>query len=187
MNDKEILALFEARDPDAVAQVRQKYDPLCRSIAGKLLQREEDTEECLADTHLALWNTIPPEKPHPLSAYIARICRNIALKKWEQLSAQKRGMAVTCSYEELNGCIPGGVSPEDILEEKELAAAIRDFLQTQSKHQRIIFLRRYFFFDSPEEIAAALGIPLAAVYNSLSRTRQKLKSYLVKEGWINER
>ena len=187
MDDQKIIALFEARSQDAIAEAKRKFDPLCRTLAGKLLRSEEDVEECLSDTYLALWNAIPPAKPTPLSAYIARITRNLAMKRLEHLSAEKRGADVTLSFEELDRCIPFGPTPETMFEEKELAEAIRDFLQKQSKQNRIIFLRRYYFFDSVKEIAAHLGCGEELVKSSLMRTRRKLKTYLIKEEWIDER
>lgn len=187
MDDQRIIALFEARAQEAIEQTEQAYGSLCRSLAGKLLRSEQDVEECVHDTYLALWNAIPPAKPDPLSAYIAKVTRNLALKKLEHLSAEKRGAAVTVSFEELDGCIPFGPTPETAFEEKELAMAIQAFLQKQSKQNRIIFLRRYYFFDSVQEIAAYLGCGEETVKSSLHRTRKKLKSFLIKEEWIDER
>jgi len=186
MDDTQIIALFETRSQEAIEETKRKYDPLCRTLAGKLLQSREDVEECLSDTYLALWNAIPPAKPAPLSAYIARITRNLALKRLEHLSAEKRGAAVTVSFDELDGCIPFDATPEIKFEEKELARAIGNFLQKQSKQNRIIFLRRYYFFDSVKEIAQHLGCGEETVKSSLHRTRRKLKTYLIKEEWIDE-
>lgn len=187
MDDKQIIALFEARSQDAIAETKRKFDPLCRALAGKLLRSEEDVEECLSDTYLALWNAIPPAKPAPLSTFLAKITRNLAMKRLEHLSAEKRGADVTVSFEELDGCIPFGPTPETVYEEKELARAIGDFLQKQSKQNRVIFLRRYYFFDSVKDIAAYMGCGEETVKSSLHRTRKKLKSYLIKEELIDER
>ena len=187
MDDREIIALFEARSQDAILEAKHKFDPLCRALAGKLLRSEEDVEECLTDTYLALWNAIPPAKPSPLSAYIARVTRNLAMKRLEYLTAEKRGADVTMSFEELDGCIPYGVTPESRFEEKELSRTIGKFLQKQSKQNRIIFLRRYYFFDSVKEIAAHLGCGEELVKSSLHRTRKKLKAHLIKEEWMDER
>lgn len=187
MDDREIIALFEARSQEAIAETKRKYDPLCRALAGKLLRSREDVEECLNDTYLALWKAIPPAKPAPLSTYIARVTRNLAMKRLEHISAEKRGAAVTMSFDELDGCIPFVATPESRFEERELARAIQAFLQKQSKQNRIIFLRRYYFFDSVKEIAQHLGCGEETVKSSLMRTRRKLKTYLIKEEWIDER
>ena len=187
MDDQRIIALFEARAQEAIEQTENAYGSLCRSLAGKLLRSEQDVEECVHDTYLALWNAIPPAKPDPLSAYIAKVTRNLALKKLEHLSAEKRGSSLTVSLEELDTCIPFGPTPETALEEKELARAIQGFLQKQSKQNRILFLRRYYFLESVKEIAQQTGYSEALIKSSLLRTRQKLKSFLIKEGWIDER
>ena len=187
MDDQRIIALFEARAQEAIEQTEKTYGSLCRSLAGKLLRSEQDVEECVYDTYLALWNAIPPNKPYHLSAYIAKIVRQLATSMLRHRTAEKRGEAVTVSFDELDTCIPFGPTPETALEEKELARAIQGFLQKQSKQNRILFLRRYYFLESVKEIAQQTGYSEALIKSSLLRTRQKLKSFLIKEGWIDER
>lgn len=187
MDDHQIITLFESRNQDAIAEVKRKYDPLCRTLAGKLLCSTEDVEECVNDVYWALWNAIPPAKPAPLSAFLAKVTRNLALKRLEYLSAEKRGADATVSFDELDACIPFGPTPESMFEETELAHAIQAFLQKQSAHNRIIFLRRYYFFNTVKEIAAYMGCGEEAVKSSLHRTRRKLKTHLIKEALIDER
>lgn len=183
MKDEQIIALFEARSADAIEQTRIKYGPLCRSLAGKLLHSEEDVEECLNDTYLALWNAIPPAKPAPLSAYLAKITRNLALKKLEHQTAEKRDRNATLSFDELDECLSAPGDREQAVDAIVLRQAITDFLQDQSKENRCIFLRRYFFFDSVKEIARRYGLSESKVKSSLLRTRNKLRTYLIQEGF----
>lgn len=183
MDDKQIIALFEARATEAIEETDRQYGSLCRSLASKLLQDPSDVQECINDTYLALWNSIPPAKPSPLSAYVAKTVRNQALKKLEQLQRKKRNAEAILSFEELGDCIPAPSGPEELLEEKELRRAIVAFLQTRRSISRILFLRRYFFFDSVKEIAQAYGLSESKVKSSLMRTRNQLKLYLIKEGY----
>lgn len=128
MEDEQIIRLFEERSAEAIEQTKSQYGALCRSLAGKLLSREEDVEECVNDTYLALWNAIPPEKPSPLSAYIAKVTRNLALKRLEHLTAEKRNQDAVLSFDELDACLhaPGG--PEEMAEAEVLRQAIYGFL-----------------------------------------------------------
>lgn len=183
MEDEKIIELFEARSADAIEQTKSKYGPLCRSLAGKLLRSEEDVEECVSDTFLALWNAIPPAKPAPLSAYLAKITRNLALKKLEHLTAEKRDASATVSFDELDECLSAPEGPEHTVDSIALRQAIADFLQGQNMENRCIFLRRYFFFDSVKEIARRYGLSESKVKSSLLRTRNKLRTYLTKEGF----
>lgn len=183
MEDEQIIALFEARSPDAIEQTKTQYGALCRSLAGKLLRSEEETEECVNDAYLALWNAIPPAKPSPLSAYLAKITRNLAMKRLEHLTAEKRGAAATVSFEELDQCLRAPGDSDQMVESIALRQAITAFLQGQSRENRCIFLRRYFFFDTVEEIARRYSFSESKVKSSLLRTRNKLRTYLIQEGF----
>lgn len=187
MEDAQIIRLFYDRCPEAITQTKEKYDSLCKTMAVKILQSPEDAEECVNDTYLALWNAIPPAKPSPLSAFAVKITRNLALKRLEQLSATKRNTEADISFEELSACLSTQGSPTQIAEEQALRQAITVFLQTQSKEGRCVFLRRYFFFDSVKEIAQRYGMSQSKVKSLLLRTRNKLKIYLIQEGFMYER
>ena len=177
MDDEQIITLFFDRSENAISQVSGRYGPLCRSIAMNLLRDPQDADECLNDTWHALWETIPPEHPNPLSAYIARITRNIALKKLTYLNAAKR-TATLIPFEELSGCIADGTTLDEHLQAKELAQLLDRFLDTLDRDNRAIFLRRYWFFDSVQEIAKGFGISQSNVKSRLFRMRNQLKKYL---------
>lgn len=183
MKDSQILALFLQRCETAIDAMQAQYGPLCHSIAKNLLGSDADAEECVNDTWHALWNTIPPEKPEKLSTFAARITRNLAMKQLTRRNAEKRA-AVTVSYEELSQCIPDSQQIEDILAGKELAQLLDRFLQTQKPNDRDMFIRRYWFFDSTEQIARGFGISQTKVTTTLYRMRNKLKEYLAKEAEI---
>lgn len=187
MEDEQIIGLFFDRCEDAIEQTKRKYGSLCKTIAGRILQNPEDAEECVSDTYLALWDAIPPARPEPLSAFAAKITRNLALKRLEQLSTAKRNGEAAVSFEELSECLCDREAPDRMLEELALRDAITDFLQTQDKESRCIFLRRYFFFDSVGEIAQRYGLSQSKVKSRLMRTRNKLRLYLIQEGLFYER
>ena len=182
MEDAQIIRLYQNRDPDAIEQTERKYGALCKTIASRLLQSPEDIEECTNDTYLALWNTIPPATPVLFSAYIAKITRNLAMKRLEQLSAAKRSTEVLLSFDELSECLCGQDGLSQAMEAQALRRAITDFLEVQDKESRCIFLRRYFFFDSIKEIAMRYGMTQSKVKSKLMRTRNKLKDHLIQEG-----
>lgn len=186
MDDKQIIELFFARSEDAIEQTKRKFGGLCKTIAGRLLQSPEDVEECVSDTYLALWDAIPPARPAPLSAFAARITRNLAMKRLEQQSTAKRDGEAAVSFEELSECLR---APEDLtqnVDQLALRDAIRDFLQGLDKESRCIFLRRYFFFDPVRQIAQRYGMTQSKVKSNLMRTRNKLKAYLIQEGFYVE-
>lgn len=184
MEDQQIIALYFDRDEQAIAATKEKYGGYCAAVAGNILDAPEDIEEVLSDTWLNTWNSIPPQKPENLKLYLARIARNLSFDRFRSQSREKRGGSqIILALEELSQCIPGSSHPGQALEAKELSAAINAFLSTLPRRDRVIFLRRYFYTQSFEEIAAAAGISQGAVRTSLSRTRKKLKHYLEKEGF----
>ena len=185
MHDEDILDMLFDRSEHAVTILRQKYGPLCRAIAGKLLLDPQDAEEVVNDTYLALWNAIPPARPGNLAAYIAKTIRNLALDRLAYTSAQKR-RGTTVALQELEGVLHNGGNPEQVLGEKELAESIRRFLETQDPESRDMFLRRYWFFDSIDEISKRFAVSASGVKNRLYRIRIKLKEHLVREGFMYE-
>ena len=187
MDNEKLVNLFLARSPEAIAQTQRAYGELCAKLAGRLLRREEDVEECVNDTYLALWNGIPPARPVHFGAYVAKVVRNLAMKRLSYLTAEKRSTESEVSFEELDACLAGPGDPQQILEGKELEDAITVFLRQQDAESRKFFLRRYYFFDSVKEIAVRYGVSESKVKVNLFRTRNKLREFLVKEGLIDER
>lgn len=184
MEDKVILDLYFARDERAISETEEKYGGYCYSIANRILNSNEDSEETVSDTYWQAWNSIPPQRPNYLKLFLAKITRNLAFSRWRKLTADKRGGGETdLVLEELAGCIPGTEHIDDQLNAKELAKAIRLFLDTLPKREHDIFLQRYFFVDDAETIAERYGIRRTHVNLILSRTRVQLKTYLTQEGY----
>lgn len=178
MEDQGIIALFFARDEQAIEETRKKFGSLCLHLARNLLRDPQDAEECVSDAYLGLWNTIPPERPTYLRAFLCKIVRNCSLKRLEYRMAQKRSCPAVLSFEELEGILPR----EDDHSEEELGEVISQFLHKEKPLYRQAFLRKYWFFDSIEDIAKRFGCTQTGVKSMLLRTRRRLKKYLEKEG-----
>ena len=182
MDDKRIIELFFARSEQAITEVQIKYGWLCREISVNILRSESDAEECANDVYLALWNTIPPAHPDPLVTYVARVARNQSIKRYHKNTAKKRNSHYDTALSELEGCIPDGETVEELFRAEELATHFDAFLDTLSKKNRVIFVRRYYFSEPVAEIAKKMHMEPRKVTLSLSRTREKLKQYLQKKG-----
>lgn len=182
MEDHQILDLLWQRSEGAVSALAQKFGKLLHRMAMNLLGSPQDAEECVNDTYLAVWNSIPPNRPEPLRPYVCRIGRNIALNRLRGNCAQKRS-GYEVSLDELAGCI----SAPRIEDGRALGQAIDAYLDTLNKDNRVIFLRRYWFGDTVKDIAKAFGMTENAVFVRLSRIRDGLKEYLIKEGYYYER
>ena len=184
MEDRRIIELFYERSEQAVFELSEKYGKLCLKIALNILGDPRDAEECVNEAYLAIWNSIPPQTPDQLSSYLCRIVRNTALKRYRANTAAKRNSTFDLSYEELADCIPVNTI-EDAAESQELSEAIDMFLETLDPVNRAVFMRRYWFFDTVPEIAEAFGITQHNVSVRLSRTRNKMRRFLKKEGiWL---
>ena len=184
MEDKAILDLYFARDELAITETDRKYGGYCYSVANRILNSNEDSEETVSDTYWQTWNSIPPQRPNFLKLFLAKVTRNLAFTRWRKQSAAKRGGGETeLVLEELAGCIPGTEEIDDQLNAKELVRSIQEFLDTLPERDRAIFLHRYFFVEDADTISARYGMKRTTVNVILSRTRSKLKSYLTQEGY----
>lgn len=184
MEDEAIIKLYFARNERAVQETDKKYGRYCFTLADAILHNRQDSEETVSDTYLKAWNAIPPRKPTVLKLFLAKITRNLAFTRWRAYSAQKRGSGeLNLVLEELDGCIAAPGQVEDHLNGTELAKTIRAFLDTLPEKEQNIFLRRYFFVEESDVIARRYGLKRATVLRTLSRTREKLKAYLIKEGY----
>lgn len=181
MDDKRIVKMLWLRIEDALNLLAQKYGKRLLLTAGNILHNPQDAEEAVSDTYLAVWNTIPPERPDPLCAYVLRIGKNAALKLLRSRSAQKRNSQYDLSLDELAECIPSDTL-EQALDAKLLGQTIDRFLGTLSADNRALFLRRYWFGDSVQDIAGDLLLTPQTASVRLHRLRKQLKDYLYKEG-----
>ena len=180
MEDRDIISLLWQRHEDAIAALAEKFGQRLQRLAKNILLNESDAQECVNDTYLAVWNTIPPQRPSPLSPYILRLCKNIAISKLRAATAQKRS-AYEIALDELSEAI-GMDTLEQTLSSQELGRAIDAFLDTLSREDRFVFLRRHWYGDSVQDIAHSLGQSTNRVSVRLHRIRSKLKDYLIKEG-----
>lgn len=184
MKDEAIIKLYWQRDEEAIELTKAKYGPYCYSIADNILHSSEDSEECVGDTYLRVWNSIPPQWPEKLKLFLGRITRNLAIDRYKYNRASKRGSGETeLILDELGECIS---SPEDVdsqVEAKELAASISCFLRRLPDRDRAVFVRRYYFAESAEVIGKRFTLSPGNVGVILSRVRAKLRKYLEKEGY----
>lgn len=185
MDDSEIIELYFQRSEEAVTQTALKYGKYCCKIAYHILSSREDSEECVNDTYLAAWNTMPPRRPNILSAFLGKLTRYISLDRWKKRSAQKRGGGqVALSLEELEECISGGDDPEKEVDRKELLRYLNRFLDALPETQRRVFVCRYWYLESIPEIAARFGFSESKVTAMLHRLREKLRTRLQLEGLL---
>lgn len=182
MDDSKILELYFSRSETAIQETDKKYGGYCYKIAYSILANREDSEESVNDTYLNAWNCIPPRKPAKLSAFLGKLTRNIAIDRWRNMSAQKRGSGeVDIALDELSECVSGKQSIEEEIIQKEVVACLNRFLATLSDDERIVFMCRYWYVNSINEIADKTGFSIGKIKSMLHRTRGKLSRQLDKE------
>ena len=181
MEDDKIIELFDARDERAITEVKTKYGGLMLGVSKRLLRSEPDTEECLNDALMALWSSIPPQKPDSLRAYALKLIRNISLNRLNYNLAGKRSHDAEIPLDEFAQALPDG-SARDALDNIDLKLLLDGFLSGLDTETRVIFVRRYYMFDSLPDIADDFGITQGKVKTLLFRTRKKLKNYLTGKG-----
>ena len=184
MLDSQIVQLYWDRDERAIPETAAAYGGYCFTIAYNILGSTQDAEECVNDTWLRTWNSIPPHRPGILPPFLGRITRNLALHLFQRDHAQKRGGSeIDLVFEELSECVSGGASAEQIVDEQELKHAINDFLSGLSAKKRKIFVRRYWYADSIAQIAARMHMSENGVSVTLFRLRAALRQDLEERGF----
>ncbi len=184
MEDSQIIALFLERSEQAIAELDRKHGAAARKAAANIQGDRQDAEECVNDALLGVWNSIPPQRPRSLLAYVCRIARNLAINRYRANTAQKRNAGYELVLDELAECIPSGADVETELEARELTEAIDRFLAALSREDRFLFVRRYWFADPVAELAALTGGSPGRVSVRLFRLREKLRKKLTKEGLL---
>ena len=182
MEDAAIVALYWERDQQAIVESDRKYGPFCGSLARNILNSIQDAEECVNDTWHRAWDTMPPQRPGSLRAYLGRIVRNLAIDRWRRNTARKRGEGLDMMLSELEDCLPGGRSPERELEDREITKAIEGWLDTRTREERAIFLRRYWYGEKVADMAQAWGCAPNHMSQRLMRLRNSLRRYLEERG-----
>ena len=158
MDDLRIIELYFEGDEQAIKETDAKYGKLCHSIAYNILNNHEDSEECVNDTYVGVWNAIPPTRPSNFMSFICKIARNLSLKRLEFMQREKRSADVLLSSDELAAVLPDERYAPDVSDE-DVGKLISKFLRTQKEDARNVFIRKYYFFDSIGEIAERFGFP----------------------------
>lgn len=184
MDDNGIVQLYWDRNDQAISITSQKYGNYCKAIAKNILNSEEDAEECVNDTYLNAWNSMPTHWPEQLAIFLGKIVRNLSFNKYRHDHAEKRGGGeITLVLDELTDCVSDIDTVEQIIDRQELERAINVFVRSLPTEKRNIFVRRYWYADSVSNIASDYGVLQGTVSKTLERTRKQLKSYLTERGF----
>ena len=186
MTDEEIIDLFFERSEQAISELAEKHGNAVKRVAFNILGDLEDTKECVNDTYMALWESIPPTIPKSLKAYTCKLVRFISISKARHNSSKKRNASFTESLDDLLNCISSEseYTVDNEIQAKELGQIISCFLETLKKEDRVIFVLRYFYGESPESIAKRFSTSSHTISNKLYRTKNRLREYLIKEGYM---
>lgn len=188
MDDGKIVELYFKRDEQAIRETDDKYGAYLLKISLNILGSTPDGEENVNDTYMKTWTSIPPSRPKNLAAFLGKICRNLALNKYKAKYADRRAVnEYARSVDELDDCTPQVSGVDDELLTAELTKSINEFLYSQKKEIRNVFVCRYFFCDSVENISKRFGYSQNKVKSMLLRARGRLKLHLEKEGYFYEK
>lgn len=181
--DERIIELYWSREESAITETDRKYGQLLYQIAYRILNDRLDCEECQNDTYLKTWNTVPPTRPTVLRSFLAKISRNVALNRYKEKNRQKRVPSnLSDAFEDLESTLQSDLTVEKELAAAALGAMINDYVHTLALRQQYIFVGRYYFAESVEEIAKALQVTKSNVYKQLEQIKKGLKQYLEERG-----
>ena len=178
MTDREIIELFFARDEQAISETDKKFGAYCMSIAQNILKSTPDAEECVSDTYLKAWNSIPPERPRALKVFLGCIVRHLSLDRYRSWHTAKRDRNLEVAFEELSDCVPLRDEETPLLRE-----LLNAFLASLDSKDRITFMRRYWYAMTPAQIAKLDKVSVNAVTVRLYKTRNQLRDFLAERGY----
>lgn len=184
--DSEIIELYVSRNEQAITETDIKYGAFCRSVSLRIVKDMRDAEECVSDTYFKAWESIPPELPRSLSAFLGRIVRNISLDRYRRRNAKKRS-SENIPYEELSECIPDNSDTSETQLNNAIADSLNEFLSELPQEHRVYFMRRYYMGEALNEIAARYGISANRLAALMHRLRKKFKAKLIADGVFSER
>ena len=185
LDDRKIIELFFERSEQAIIELSKKYGSVCSKVAFNILNNAQDTEECVNDAFLMVWNSVPPNRPEHIGVYAGKIARNLALNRLKYKTAEKRGgKQEDIAVSELEECIAAAGGVERQIDEKLFLSAVNDFLLSQPKEKRNIFIRRYWYLCSVSELSESYGISESKVKSLLFRMRNQLRKKLEEEDFI---
>ena len=179
MKDTDIITLYNRRDERAIYETHQKYGDYCMSISVGILQNRQDAEECVNDTYLHTWKSIPPKQPSVLRTYLGKLTRNLSIDRLRTRRRARRDSEMTVSFEELEDVL---AATEDT-NEGELTDLLNSFLEALPDTERHLFVGRYWYAYPVNRMAEAYGMTPNAVSKQLARTRERLKAYLEERGY----
>lgn len=182
MNDSMIVELYWARDEGAIEKTAEKYGGYCSAISINILGNNEDANECVNDTYLRAWNSMPEQRPDNLRTFLGKITRNLSFNRYRDRNAQKRGGETALALSELEECIPGGSSIEKDMDSLIITSALNRFLDGLSDEHRRVFVHRYWHLSPIREIAKRFNMSESKVKSMLMRLRERLRNDLEKEG-----
>ena len=186
MDDRSLIKLYISGDESAVAETAKVYGAYCFSVAFRILGNESDAEECVSDTWLRAWESVPKARPESLKYYLAKITRNLAINRLTEQSAASRGGEYERVCSELLECLPDRADAGSEVEAAELEKTVNEFVLSLKEMEANIFVRRCFYMESVKDIAQRYGLSANHAAAILSRTRKKLKKHLIKEGYLYE-
>ena len=185
LSDDSIVDLFLRRDETAISETSEKYGQRLLRRSFDILKDRQASEECVNDTYLRAWNSIPPNEPRAhLYAYLAKIARHLALNVCRERSALKRSTFLTELSDELEQCIPSPDDCESRLDEMAFSEMLNGFLNTLDDEKRNMFVRRYWYMDTVSEIAKRYSVSESKVKTTLFRCRNKMREYIEREGFV---
>ena len=183
MKDEKIVGLYFQRSENAIAETDKKYGGACRTMTYNILGSREDSEECVSDTYMKVWEAIPPSRPEKLGSFVLHIARNLALDLFRRRGTARNGSGYSSvSFDEIAECLPSPESVEGAADRRAVLAALERFLSGLSPDKRSMFVRRYYYCCTFAEIAADMHTTEGRVKMSVGRTREKLRAFLEKEG-----
>ena len=185
LSDEQIIALYNERDERAIKETDAKYRAKLLAVARSVLHDVRDCEECLNDTYVRVWNSIPPACPDSLRAFLISITRRNAFNYYKAAKRKKRIPSdMVSSLSDLDGMLADSDAFYTEQEANRLGELLSGFVDTLSDRRAFVFMSRYYLCRPIAEIARKLCCSESTVHKEIAVIKQMLQQLLESEGYL---
>lgn len=156
MFDSDIIDMYEYDRKKAAEAVDKKYGKYCRDYAERFAEDESDVTESINNMHVVLRQCIPPVRPVNLKILLVKVLRNTAYNRYKRIRITKTAhMQIDEVVEELgDGFITSDeIDLDDVAIMKDAGRILNKCLKRMKPGNRDVFIRRFIYIESEEEIA----------------------------------
>ena len=175
--DRDLAGRLQRRDPDALAEIYDKYGRIAFSLIYRVVRDQGIAEDLTQETFLRVWNRAAgfDAQRGALGPWILTVARNRAIDYLRSVDGRSRQNAIELTGTETPAIF---VDLESNLMNSDRARLLKAAFEKLSDKQRMVIELAYFEGLSQSEMADRMKQPLGTVKTWVRTALQVLRSEL---------